>query len=193
MQIILSEDTRRAVIEKAVNALKKGGMVVYPADTVYGIAVDATNAAAIQKLDVLKSRKSGQKYSSNFSDIEMVKEFCEVSKSQEKILNKYLPGPFTFILERKTSNSVAREVALRSNSVGVRIPNCKFTEIVRRAKIPFVTTSVNISGKKYATSIKDIEREIFDRVDIIIENGVLNRRPSILLDYRESIPKIIKR
>ena len=104
-----------------------------------------------------------------------------------------MPGPFTFILERKTSNSVAREVALRSNSVGVRIPNCKFTEIVRRAKIPFVTTSVNISGKKYATSIKDIEREIFDRVDIIIENGVLNRRPSILLDYRESIPKIIKR
>ena len=51
MQIILSEDTRRAVIEKAVNALKKGGMVVYPADTVYGIAVDATNAAALATKD----------------------------------------------------------------------------------------------------------------------------------------------
>ncbi len=179
MQIILSEDTRRAVIEKAVNALKKGGMVVYPADTVYGIAVDATNAAAIQKLDVLKSRKSGQKYSSNFSDIEMVKEFCEVSKSQEKILNKYLPGPFTFIL---------------SENVSVRIPkNSIIVEIVKQFGKPVTATSANISGKPPAISIKSLDAKIYLAADLLIElTDFEPKLPSAVVDISKEPPEVIR-
>ena len=175
--------------EEIIKEMRNGKIFIYPTDTIYGLGCNALDSYAVRKIRDIKKR-SLKPFSVIAPNKEWIFKNFKVLKKEH--VNK-LPGPFTFILERKTSNSVAREVALRSNSVGVRIPNCKFTEIVRRAKIPFVTTSVNISGKKYATSIKDIEREIFDRVDIIIENGVLNRRPSILLDYRESIPKIVKR
>ena len=175
--------------KEIINEMKNGKIFVYPTDTIYGLGCNALDSEAVRKLRMIKDRSLKP-----FSVIAPSKEwvFKNFKVMKKEHINK-LPGPFTFILDKKNNNSVSREVALRSSSVGVRIPDCYFTKLVSKSKIPFVTTSVNISGRNYATSIREIDRKIFDKVDIIIDDGVLNRRPSVLLDYRGEIPKIVKR
>ena len=175
--------------EEIIRDMRNGKIFVYPTDTIYGLGCNALNSEAVRKLRMIKDRSLKP-----FSVIAPSKEwiFKNFKVMKKEHINK-LPGPFTFILDKKNNNSVSREVALRGSSVGIRIPDCYFTKLVSKSKIPFVTTSVNISGRNYATSIREIDRKIFDKVDIIIDDGVLNRRPSVLLDYRGEIPKIVKR
>lgn len=179
MQITLDEGTRGAIVEKAVNALSKGGIIVYPSDTVYGIAVDATDAQAVLNLDKLKGRRNDQKYSYNFSDIEMVKKFHEISADQEKILRKYLPGPYTFIL---------------SSDFSVRIPkNCIIIEIVRALGKPVTATSANHSGNKPAGSTKTLDAKIYLAADLIIEDpNFESHKPSTLVDISSKPYKVLR-
>lgn len=179
MQILLNEKNCPSIIEKSLNSLKKGGIVVYPSDTVYGIAVDATNPEAIKKLDSLKQRRPGQKYSYNFSDIDMIKKYTDISSNQEKILREYLPGPYTFVIEK---------------NIAVRIPkNSIITEICKHFGKPLTATSANITGYKPATSIKNLDAKIYLKADIIIEDPTFEpKRPSTIVDISKEEPVIIR-
>ena len=179
MQIILNEDTRRSVVEKAVSVLKKGGIVVYPSDTVYGIAVDATNGSAIQELSNLKKRRPDQKYSYNFSDVGMVDAFCNLDKKKLDILKKYLPGSYTFIIDEGTS---------------VRIPEGTIiTEVVKGFGKPVTATSANVTGKLPATSIKNLDAKIYLAADLIIEDPNFEpKQPSTIVDISANPPKVVR-
>lgn len=179
MQIILSEENKGNIVSKAVNVLGKGGIVVYPSDTVYGLAVDATNQSAILKLDKLKNRRLDQKFSFNFSDIEMVKKFCDITEIQENILKRYLPGPFTFII---------------SPDVSVRIPKGTIiTNIVKVYGKPVTATSANITGKKPATSTKSLDAKIYLAADLIIEDIDFEaNEPSTIVDISSNDHKVLR-
>ncbi len=180
MQIVLNEKNTPLIIEKSINALSKGGIVVYPSDTVYGIAVDATNHEAVKKLDDLKKRRPDQKYSYNFSSIEMVKKYADIDKNTESILKKYLPGPYTFIIEE---------------NVSVRIPKGSIiTEICKKFGKPLTATSANITDYKPATSIKNLDARIYLKADVIIEDtNFIGKSPSTIVDLTKEKPQIIRR
>ena len=180
MQILLNEENRQNIIDKAVNALKKGNMVVYPSDTVYGIAADGTSQEATRKLDELKKRPGGQKYSFNFSSIEMVKNYCDLTPSQEKILRKYLPGPYTFVL---------------SPEIAVRIPKDSIiTDITEAFGKPTTATSANISGREPAVSIKTLDAKIYLAADLLIEHSDFKpTHISTIVDISGDEPKIIRK
>lgn len=179
MQITLDERTKGSIIEKAVNVLSRGGIIVYPSDTVYGIAVDATDAQAVLSLDRLKGRRNDQKYSYNFSDVEMIKKFHEISDDQEKILKKYLPGPYTFIL---------------SPDLSVRIPkDCVITEIVKALGKPVTATSANRTGNQPAGSTRTLDAKIYLAADLIIEYPEFEpRKPSTIVDISKTPYKILR-
>jgi L-threonylcarbamoyladenylate synthase len=179
VQIVLDEKSKGSIVEKAVAALKKGGIVVYPSDTVYGIAVDATNIQAKSKLDHLKGRRLDQKYSYNFSNIDMIKKYHELSDDQEKILRKYLPGPFTFIL---------------SSDISVRIPkNCIITEIAQAYGKPVTATSANRTGEQPAGSTKSLNAKIYLAADLIIEDPLLEpHKPSTLVDISNKPYRVLR-
>jgi len=179
VQIVIDDKLRGSIIEKAVSALKKGGIVVYPSDTVYGIAVDATNLQAKAKLDQLKGRRFDQKYSYNFSSVEMIRKYHDLSADQEKILQKYLPGPYTFIL---------------SSDFSVRIPqNCIITEIVQAYGKPVTATSANRTGGKPAGSTKSLNAKIYLAADLIIEDPEFEpHKPSTLVDITQKPYRVIR-
>jgi L-threonylcarbamoyladenylate synthase len=179
VQIILSDSTRKQVVEKAISVLQKGGIVVYPSDTVYGMAVDATNSSAIHKLDQLKGRRLDQKYSYNFSDLKMIEKFCDVSDRQREILKKYLPGAYTFVLSEDNS---------------VRIPKGSIIlEIVRAFGKPTTATSANLTGKSPATSIKNLDPKIYLAADLIIEReDFVSSQPSTVVDISQDKPVILR-
>jgi len=179
MQIILNEKNQQLIIDKAVNILGKGGMVVYPSDTVYGIAADATNESSVGKLDRLKDRRNDQKYSYNFSDIDMVKKFFKLEDFQEEILNKYLPGPYTFVLHENLS---------------VRIPkDCIIVPITASLGKPTTATSANITGKTPATNIKNLDAKIYLAADLLIEGQEHSgAQPSTVVDIITKDFKVLR-
>ena len=137
-------------IEKAITHLKDGGIVIYPTDTVWGLGCNALNEKAVRQLRKIKGKaKNGM--SIVLPNIETVKTFCKVSRNEEEILKKNLPGPFTFIL--KTSIKFPEGVCL-NGKVGVRIPKNN-TAIKLSSEFPVISTSANKHGKVPADDIED--------------------------------------
>ena len=108
--------------------------------------------------------------------VEWIKEHCEVSDER---IEKYLPGPYTLILKKKDKDFM-KDVA-PADTLGVRIPDCEFTELVEKAGVPFITTSVNFAGEPFAMKISDIDSKILDAAEIVIGVGELDGRPSTLI------------
>lgn len=173
----------KEIIEK----IKQNYIFIYPTDTLYGIGCNALNSNSVKKIREIKKSKKP------FSVIAPSKQWISKNFKIEKKYLKKLPGPFTLILKMKRKNLVAKEANLNLNTLGVRIPNHRFTKIIQKAKVPFITTSINISGEQFITKVKEIPKEIFKKVDIVIDDGESNKAPSIIIDLTKKIPKIIKR
>lgn len=179
MQITLSENNVHTIIDKSLSILSRGGIIVYPSDTVYGLAVDGENDVAKDKIRDLKGRRPDQKFSYNFGDIDMIRQYHDITPRQEEILKKYLPGSFTFILE---------------DDLSVRIPkDTIITEITKIYGKPITATSANITGKSSIDSIKFLDAKIYLAADLIIEDpNFVGQPPSTLVDLRSEPFKVIR-
>ena len=171
--------TRQQILKNEefyIKEIKKGKIFIYPTDTIYGIGCIATNSKAIKKIRQIKERDK-----SPFSIIAPSKAWildnCEVSDI--KYLDK-LPGPYTLILKLKNKTAISKETNPRFKTLGVRIPKNWFSKLLERANLTFITTSVNISGQKHLTNIKDLKKEIAEEVDYIIDSSTIKGKPSTI-------------
>ncbi len=183
VEIIKFEDVKPANIIKRIHF---GEVFIYPTDTIYGIGCDATNEGAAKSIRVIK-----QRFDKPFSVIAPSKQWISKNFIVSKSFVDKLPGPFTYILKTKKKNLVAPNVA-HGETIGVRIPNHEFIETIQKSKKPFVTTSVNTAGEIPCNDPKKIPREILDSVDVLIDAGKLDNKPSIILDFTEELPKIVR-
>lgn len=184
-KIILMKNTKKNEKE-IINAIKEGKIFIYPTDTIYGLGCNALDENAVNRLREIKQRDD-KPFSVIAPSVEWInKNFTFKNKAQIR----KLPGPFTFIVKIKKS-VVADNVS--KETLAIRIPDHKFTKVIQKAKLPFITTSVNISGKKPIRNIKDVPNEILDKVDYMIDDGVLDINPSVIIDLTGDIPKIVKR
>ena len=171
-----------------IKRIKSGEIFIYPTDTVYGLGCNALKQGSIQIINEIKKREKKP-----FSVIAPNKNWIfDNLKVKNKHFIKKLPGPYTYIFEVK-KRAVARNVNPGLKTLGIRIPDHPFTNLIKSADVPFITTSVNFSGKPPARSINDIPRSIMKKVDVIIDNGYLHNYPSTLIDLTDEIPKLIKR
>lgn len=171
--------------EYIAKRIKAGSVFIYPTDTIYGLGCNALNPESVSKIREIKER-----FDKPFSIIAPSKQWVTNNFKVSKSFIDKLPGPFTYILEPKKPNLVCREVA--TGNIGVRIPDHPFTKVVQKAKVPFVTTSVNVTGKKPYLDIKKIPRLITNKVDYIIDGGVLDNPPSTVIDMTGKLPKILR-
>ena len=159
-----------------VEDIKHGAIFIHPTDTIYGIGCDATNVEAVKSIKNLKYRDKDKPMSIIAPSVKWVKEHCVVD---DKMLKKYLPGPYTLIVKKKDPEFM--KTVSSNDCLGIRIPDCEFTKLIKKAGVPFITTSVNLVGEPYAVKISEISTEILDAVDIVIGVGKLDGRPSTLL------------
>jgi len=161
--------------EEIVTKIKVGKIFIYPTDTVYGLGCDAGNSESVRKIKQIKNRDFDKPLSVIAPSIAWIRKHLIVSID----LKKYLPGPYTLILEKK-SKSFLHEVS-RENTLGVRIPDADFSKFVHASGRPFITTSVNVSGEKPAQSISQVSPQVLSNVDVVIDGGELMGKPSILV------------
>lgn len=179
------------VISEAIDVLSDGGIVLYPTDTVYGLGANIFDIAAVKRVFKIKQRSLLKPLSILISDIDALDLVARPSNEQKKVMNNYLPGPYTFILRRKAI--VPRIVTGGSAYVGVRIPN---NDISRRlaSLFPITTTSANISDDEVLSNPKDILEQLDCEVDLVIDVGELkSNRASMIIDLSQANPKIIRR
>lgn len=182
MKIITHQEIRNNQ-ELYVQEIKNGKIFVYPTDTIYGIGCDATNTSSVLKIREIKQRDS-KPMSVIVPSKEWIVSHCTISQEQEEEIDK-LPGPFTFILELKKHDDFAKEALVGSlKGIGVRIPTHWFTKFLQQNNILFVTTSVNISGEAPLTNPKSISTKMQERIDYLIDDGVLEQKASTVIDLR---------
>ena len=174
---------------KLVEEIKKGAVFIYPTDTIYGIGCDATDDFAVRKIRRIKGNFE-RPFSVMVPDKEWITENCDLTSKEEDWLNK-LPGPYTLIFAMK-AKCVAENVT-STDLLGVRIPAHSCSELSKMARVPIITTSANLSGGMFMTSLDSLNEEVKKHIDFMIDAGEIKGRPSTIVKLTEEDIKIIKR
>lgn len=184
---IFEENPNEREIEKVLAILKKGGLIIYPTDTVYGIGCDITNTKAMEKMAKIKGVKLAK---SNFSficsDLSSLSDYVkQIDTATYKILKKALPGPYTFILP---GNNNLPKSFKKKKTVGIRIPNNNIIrELVKKLGNPIVSTSIYDEDDliEYTTDPELIFEKWGNRVDVVIDGGYGGNIPSTIIDLSD--------
>ncbi len=197
MKMVKLRDYEKAV-NKAAEVITTGGLVVFPSDTVYGLAVDPTKQKAVDKLLAFKNRWTGKAISVAVADKRMAKEYVRLSKEAEDIYDNLLPGPFTVISQSKKSK-VADGIEAEDGSLGVRIVDNKLmTDLAKKLGRPFTATSANLAGRSCHYSIDSFLRSLSEKkknmIDLVVDGGKLPRnKPSTVINTVGGEIEILRR
>jgi len=184
---IFEENPNEREIEKVVKVLKQGGLIIYPTDTVYGIGCDITNTKAMEKVAKIKGVKLNK---ANFSficyDLSNLSDYVkQINTTIFKILKRALPGPYTFVLP---GNNNLPKAFKNKKTVGIRIPdNNIIRELVKQLGNPIVSTSIYDEDDliEYTTDPELIFEKWANRVDVVIDGGFGDNKPSTVVDLSE--------
>ena len=189
---INSENPQPRLIAKAAELLEKGGVVAYPTDTTYGIGCSIFNKRGIERIYLLKQREKKKPFSFICSDISEVARYSKVSNYSFKILKRFLPGPYTFVLN--ASSVVPDLLVTKQKTVGIRIPNNKIClAIVNQLGHPIITTSANISGEEPIGDPIQVEQELGKKLDLVINGGILSANVSSVISLIDDIPIVLRK
>ncbi|PWH82490.1 threonylcarbamoyl-AMP synthase [Algibacter marinivivus] len=191
---IYEENPNPKEINKVVDVLKKGGLIIYPTDTVYGLGCDITNIKALEKVAQIKGVKLEK---SNFSficqDLSNLSDYVkQIDTSVFKILKRALPGPYTFILPG--SKSLPNPFK-KKKTVGIRIPdNSIALEIVKQLGNPIISTSIHDEDEvlEYTTDPELILEKWDNLVDLVIDGGYGDNEASTVIDLSEGNPVVVR-
>ena len=190
---MISTNPNPREIERIVSALRDGGIVIYPTDTLYGIGCDALNVRAVEKICQLKGiNPQKNNLSIICNDLSDISEYAKVDTPTFKLMKRNLPGPFTFILP--TTSSLPK-IYKNRKTVGIRVPdNPIIREIVSMLGNPVLNASVKDEHDEieYTTDPELIHEKWGDVADIVIDGGFGGIEPSTVVDCTSDEPEIVR-
>lgn len=168
----LSETGVDAAAKKAAQVLRNGGIVLYPTDTIYGLAVDATNARALANLRELKGREAKKPISIVVPSIDAIPTYAVMNNTARALAERFLPGALTLVMQAK--DTVPAELVL-AGGIGIRIPDDAFCLALASAfGKPYTATSANKSGREPGSTVSSILTQFghgAHGIDLVIEDG----------------------
>jgi len=182
---IYDTNPNETAIQQVVDVLKKGGLIIYPTDTIYGLGCDITNHKALEKIYQLRGMKP-EKANLSFIcyDLRHISDYIKpIDNKLFRLLKKALPGPFTFIFD--ASHKVPKLLSSKKKTVGIRVPDNNIArEIVRVLGNPIVSASIHDEDEilEYSTDPELIYEKFKDTVDIVIDGGYGDNMASTVVD-----------
>ena len=196
MKVIKLSNQNQA-IKQAVAVLRKGGLVIYPTETCYGIGGDATNLKAVKKVLEFKGSRGGKPISVAVSDKEMAKKYVVINKTADNLYQEFLPGPLTVV--SKSKGKTIRVLEAGKETLGIRIPRYPLViKIIKEFGRPITSTSANTSGKKTPYCLKDVlkytSKKKLELIDLFLDGNRLPfHSPSTVVDTTLNTPTILRR
>jgi len=168
-------------VNLVVKAIREGSILLYPTDTVYGIGCNIFSNNVKQVFEI-KKRSLDKPFSIAVGNAGVMLKYARLTKDQQQFIESHLNEPYTFIVKKKSI--VPYIVTAGSNNIGIRIMNHPLmTKILRKADVPIIATSANLSGAPPPANVKDISEEIKSACDLIADFGpCVFGKPSKVID-----------
>jgi tRNA threonylcarbamoyl adenosine modification protein (Sua5/YciO/YrdC/YwlC family) len=191
---IYEENPNPKEIQRVVQILRKGGLVIYPTDTVYGLGCDITNTRALEKIARIKGIKLAKaNWSFICADLSNLSDYVrQIDTATFKLLKRALPGPYTFILPG--NNNLPKEFK-KKKTVGIRVPDNNIAKaLVEELGNPIVSTSIRDDDDilEYTTDPELIHEKWDSLVDVVIDGGYGDNVASTIIDISSGVPELIR-
>ncbi len=186
-------DIKNKEIDLIANYFKKGKVIAYPTDTIYGLGCAAADEQAIKRIYQIKQITAPRPYIILVSSLAMLKKYAYIKQKKIAYLNKVWPGPVTVVL--KSRNNLPANILGPDKSIAARLPKNDFLiKIIKGLGKPIVSTSLNLSGQPNLTDLNKIKAYFKDnKPDLAINAGSLpKRRPSKIIDLRGDLPETLR-
>jgi tRNA threonylcarbamoyl adenosine modification protein (Sua5/YciO/YrdC/YwlC family) len=178
-------------INKAVDVLKSGGIVIFPTDTFYGLGCDLFNREGIKQITSIKNETDAKLFSFICSDLKDISQYAKVSDYAYRTMKHLLPGPYTFILP--AAKVIPKKLWSKRKTVGIRVPNHPVTlQIVRDLGNPIVSTSTTTRLGEPLIDAFEIKNVFNSRVDLMLASSNMSFEPSTIVDLSGEEPEIIR-
>lgn len=189
------ENPEKRKIDQIISILKKGGVIIYPTDTVYSMACDLNNRKAVEKMAQIKGIKVEKaNFSLICSDLSHISDYTvQFGNNIYKLMKRALPGPYTFILN--ANNSVPKLFKSKKKTIGIRVPNNIIAQtIVEQLGNPLISTSVRDDDKilDYITDPELIHDKYEKLIEVVIDGGYGQNEASTIIDCTSNDPEIIR-
>lgn len=179
------------LIQQVVNKLKSGGVICYPTDTGYGIGCDIFSPKAIKQVSLIKHRPKHKPFSFICSDLTHISNYAHVSNTAYRLLRKQLPGPYTFVLPG--TKLVPNVMVTKQKTVGIRVPDNPISQLlIQTLGNPLVNTSLPAEDEPPPADPYEIEQLLGNRVDLVIDGGIIISDPSSVIDLTGNYPVILR-
>jgi len=191
IQHIDLENPHRKQFIHASSILKSGGVIVYPTDTVYGLACDVMNKNAVARIFKIKEVSHQKLLSFIFSDLSDIAKWAHIPNNAFRIMKRALPGKFTFILP--ASGDVPKSILGKRRTIGVRVPDCEVARsLVEELGRPLLSASVPKGRDDYFTDPDEIAETFKNDIDLILHAGIIPNIPSTVIDFTTDPPEVIR-
>jgi tRNA threonylcarbamoyl adenosine modification protein (Sua5/YciO/YrdC/YwlC family) len=182
-------------IDHVIDTIERGGLVIFPTDTIYGLGCGIKHIKAVNRISKIKGiKKKEANYSLIISDMSMLAEFTKpIPNHIFRIMKKNLPGPFTFILE--ANSNVPKIFQTKKKTIGIRMPDNNIVKtIIERLGTPLITTSIRDEDEviEYTTDPELIYEKYENKVDIVIDGGYGDNEASTIVDCTSGEPEILR-
>ena len=183
-------------LEEAVKIIEKGGIIIFPTDTAFGIGCRIDSEQATERLFEIRKRPKDKAVPVLFESIERVKEYAlPFDQEVENLMNKYWPGALTIVLKCKVYK-VPNLARGGKDTLGVRIPNYKpLIELIKKVGVPIIGTSANFAGKPTPFTIDELDQGLVKQVDGVLQGVSLqkgNKQTSTVVDCTSKLWKILR-
>ncbi|MFP4116541.1 MAG: L-threonylcarbamoyladenylate synthase [Candidatus Aenigmatarchaeota archaeon] len=188
MTLIL-KDPKEEGIEQAAKRMKDGETCIYPTETCYGLGTNALDEKAVKKIYNVKERDEEKKLSCLVPSLEEAEKYCNLSRNERKVCERFMPGPLTLVAEKKDNvpDLLNKDFVFRISS------NKVANKLSEKAGVPLVATSANFSGTEGRYSLGNISMVIKERVDVIIDHGKLKgEEPSTVVKVEDNEVKVFR-
>jgi len=181
------------IVDDAAAVVRKGGVLLYPTDTIYGLGCDASNAGAVERVFKVKRRPEKNRALVLVSGKKMLAELVEeIPDAALRLMETFWPGALTIIFRAKVD--LHASITGNDRKVGIRVPDNRFClKLLNACGVPVVSTSANISGRPYTEEPATLRKLFLKDVDLMIDAGMLRGAlPSTVVDVTESHPVIVR-
>lgn len=179
----MKDSSQSKELAKAAEIIKKGGVVVFPTDTVYGIGANFADQQALEKIYKIKGTEKKQQFPVLVKSISQAQEIVDLGKTAQDLAEKYWPGGLTIIAQSKSTKG----------KIGVRQPNHVVpVSIIKMANTPIIGTSANFHGQKTPTNMGDLDPKFTKLVDYVVLGECKNAIESTVVDTTVDPPKILR-
>lgn len=178
-------------IQRAVEILRKGGVISYPTDTVYGLGCDLMNKQAIERLYQIKGMQRDKSLAFICPDLSDISRYAIVENATYRVLKRFLPGPYCFILQ--ATREVPKIVHLKQKTVGIRVPSHPVTlALVNELGSPLISTTAARPGEDPLIDPWEID-EHFPGLELVLDAGACGSVPTTVVDLSQGDVKIIRK